>query len=334
MRSSRLGRESVSASLPELRLAFADLTPREIARVAEHVPALHGERRIWANWSHMPTVDEERSCIWALEMTQTASRRITCKARSVSPEPWVSGKQRGSNDPTHATKPWPAGGWCSASTPSRTCRRLPQRRPAAHGRRPGTALCARVPRSRRAPGSHASAPARSIRRNSTCRAGSTKSANCSPSKPCKRITKHALDRYGMTELVQDPETLAVAGAEYRAARRGAVAQGAHARPSAGRGAPADRPRRRGGRSASWSRRSRTRCRAGSTAFATASTRSPATSTPATPSAATSSTGTPSGRSCWSRIRDSSTASSAICRGRSSSASTSPARWRTASFTRR
>ncbi len=30
------------ASLPELRLAFADLTPREIARVAEHVAALHG----------------------------------------------------------------------------------------------------------------------------------------------------------------------------------------------------------------------------------------------------------------------------------------------------
>jgi hypothetical protein len=30
------------ASLPELRLAFADLTPREIARVAEHVTGLHG----------------------------------------------------------------------------------------------------------------------------------------------------------------------------------------------------------------------------------------------------------------------------------------------------
>jgi hypothetical protein len=30
------------ASLPELRLAFADLTPREIARVAEHVTVLHG----------------------------------------------------------------------------------------------------------------------------------------------------------------------------------------------------------------------------------------------------------------------------------------------------
>ena len=29
-------------ALPELRLAFADLTPREIARVADHVAGLHG----------------------------------------------------------------------------------------------------------------------------------------------------------------------------------------------------------------------------------------------------------------------------------------------------
>jgi hypothetical protein len=29
--------------LPELRLAFADLTPREISRVADHVAGLHGE---------------------------------------------------------------------------------------------------------------------------------------------------------------------------------------------------------------------------------------------------------------------------------------------------
>ncbi|MCI0364847.1 MAG: hypothetical protein L0219_13290, partial [Phycisphaerales bacterium] len=29
-------------ALPELRLAFADLTPREVARVAERVAGLHG----------------------------------------------------------------------------------------------------------------------------------------------------------------------------------------------------------------------------------------------------------------------------------------------------
>ncbi len=55
------------SSLPELRLAFADLTPREIARVAEHVTALHGGAEL-GELVH-PDVDEG-SLQLALEVTR------------------------------------------------------------------------------------------------------------------------------------------------------------------------------------------------------------------------------------------------------------------------
>jgi hypothetical protein len=55
------------AALPELRLAFSDLTPREIARVAEHVARMHGE----ASLGELVHTDlDEQEVHFALAITQ------------------------------------------------------------------------------------------------------------------------------------------------------------------------------------------------------------------------------------------------------------------------
>ena len=41
-------------ALPELRLAFTDLTPREVARVADHVAGVHGEKTLGELVRHGP----------------------------------------------------------------------------------------------------------------------------------------------------------------------------------------------------------------------------------------------------------------------------------------
>ena len=197
---------SFLAALPSLRLAFTYFTPREKAYLAR---ALF-DAETSAEAAAVGAVRLAVSTAEAAEAMAFETRLFDAIAEQYGVR-LAFGARPGRSAMSDHGRTRSAGGWSSATRPSRALRR-----PLRRGRRIATRRWSYLydreatGRNRRAGGrggrAAAAARLRSVAADGPGR-GSTRSTRCSRSAPIERLEKDALERYQLEELVTNPDVL-------------------------------------------------------------------------------------------------------------------------------